>query len=722
MKEIKVGLVMTIGAIVAVPNAQAQEASVVSTEEPTTISQPDAKQSSLSTPIVTIKPTVESLSVEPLLSPVSSASPVEASTEATSLTNSTEIIAIPTIEAKSVAPKTMIAQPSDPLMISVQPQYSTPQTIAKRTIEPEEVVAEAPIENSTGLIHIIIPKTLSPIPLSGVDKLVVFGDSLSDSGNPSHRTSSAPYFQGRTSNGLLWTENLVASLTNQDTLSKFAVGGTQSRDVQQQIQQYLESSPDTKSSNIHTIWTGTNDYRLGGTNPEWTVNNIQTSIKSLTSAGAKKLLIANIMDLGNVSIIFPTTSASTLSQLSQEHNQRLHRQLSDLANQRVDLYIVPLDFHALFGEMFKDPTRFGFKNDAQSCFITCSNPNDYIILDSIHPTEAANRILSDYTLSILNAPQTIAPQVDLSMAIGKQSNQRIDHQLDLQSKEINSKNNSQFKVFTSGEFSFGEQSSINERSGNVGFNTTAMTIGITKNLSPNSSLGIAFNHSNSSINLAENSGKTLVDSHSFSLYSRQEFDRFFVNGVADYGWNKFDISRALKVTGFDSATANPTGHQFSAQIKAGYNLGNSESSGLQITPTIGVAYQRSSIQGYSESNGSILNLNVKEQGSTSTTLSIGSHFSYNIHAGKSKITPYFNVNYEHSLTDGNREIITELSTQSGIPIRSQTGKVDPDLVRLGLGVRTQMQGAVSLMLGYEATLGRSASNSHSFQGQFQYAF
>lgn len=718
MKEIRLGLMMTIGAMAAAPTVQAQEVPAALTEEPTALAQPDVKQLVEPTSIVIVQPTVEILASEPQthVPPTQViAPPMTATVTPRSITPqfSVKDFGTDSITQQSAAVKPLVIAIAPPTT-DVQPQNAQPQNAQPQPIQ-QSTIPQIPSLNTNTSLD------------TTISKVVVFGDSLSDSGtrsDPKNQTSltSGYYLDGRTSNGPLWTEQLAIALNNPTGLDKFAVGGTQSTDSQRQINMYMRETPEIKSSDLHAIWTGTNDYRLGGTRPDLTVNNIRASVDTLIAAGAKKILVANVMGLGNIPDYIANTSASGLAPLSQDHNKRLHEELKDIAVSRNDLYLVPLDFNALFTEMLADPNRFKFRKDSSSCLLQCTNPNDFIFLDIIHPTEAANRILSDYTLSILNAPQTIAPQSALAMEIMKQTIQRIDTQLDLKQQGHNFEKNDQLTVFTSGEFSFGDQSAINDRSGKSEFATTAMTIGIMKNLSSDFKFGLALNHAKSSSSLAGNSGKMSIENNSLSLYGQKHFDRFFLNGIVDYGWNKFDISRALKVTGFDSATASPTGNQFSVQVKAGYNIGDLESSGFQITPTVGIGYQANNIQEYNESNGSILNLNVKEQNSSSAVVSVGSKLSYRIRVNKATITPYLNINYEHALTDGNREIITEILTQKDIPIRSNTGKVDPDLIRLGLGVRSQMEGGVSLALGYETILSRTVLNSHALHGQLQYAF
>jgi hypothetical protein len=169
MKEIKLGLVMTIGAMAAAPNAQAQETPVIPTEALTPIAQPALKQMA---PIVTVavQPTVESIALEPTkleptkleptklapaspdASPIvevpeqSAIVPVEKSVEKSVATPIAESVE-KTVAAPVVAP---IAKTDAPSMMSVQPQYSDAkiQSIAQKAIEPsaEPATSESEIK------------------------------------------------------------------------------------------------------------------------------------------------------------------------------------------------------------------------------------------------------------------------------------------------------------------------------------------------------------------------------------------------------------------------------------------------------------------------------------------------------------------------------------------------------------------------------------------------
>lgn len=108
---------------------------------------------------------------------------------------------------------------------------------------------------------------------SSVDKIVVFGDSLSDNGNLyqyfGHSfPSSPPYFNGRFSDGPVWVETLVESCYEKDSkthLLDYAFGGAEVNDepgpsLKNQIALYLNAHQDRANENsLYIIWIGANN-------------------------------------------------------------------------------------------------------------------------------------------------------------------------------------------------------------------------------------------------------------------------------------------------------------------------------------------------------------------------------------------------------------------------------------------------------------------------------
>jgi phospholipase/lecithinase/hemolysin len=122
--------------------------------------------------------------------------------------------------------------------------------------------------------------------LDRFQKLVIFGDSLSDNGNSfaQNGTPPPPYFEGRWTNGLNWVDYFpgvahhFAPITAflKDGGTNFATGSLSghatSAALSTQIGRFLANFKAT-SENLYVIWIGANDF-AAGIIPDTTVQNI----------------------------------------------------------------------------------------------------------------------------------------------------------------------------------------------------------------------------------------------------------------------------------------------------------------------------------------------------------------------------------------------------------------------------------------------------------------
>ncbi len=254
------------------------------------------------------------------------------------------------------------------------------------------------------------------------DRITIFGDSLVDNGNTFKATGgklppSPPYFGGRFTNGQVWVESFATDLKLPLTaINNFSMGGATSGSLntidpnlsglKTQIDRFLLASPKIAPQQLFVIWAGGNDYLGGGiTNPAIVVGNLSTATQRLIDAGAKRIIVLNLPDLGKVPIgtIDPTKSKA-LTQLSAAHNLRLQTSLQTLAQKNPRSSIVPIDMATLFQTTIRNPQRFGFTNVTQPCFnpktgTVCATPDKYLFWDPLHPTAAGHRVISAYAVN-----------------------------------------------------------------------------------------------------------------------------------------------------------------------------------------------------------------------------------------------------------------------------------------------------------------------------------
>lgn len=267
------------------------------------------------------------------------------------------------------------------------------------------------------LMTVFAPSILSA---QKINQLYIFGDSLSDTGNIYRATggvypSNPPYFQGRYSNGLVWVEYLASGLKlNSEQRTNFAFGGATTGSsgmngipgLLAQVDNFTKAHPDINPNALYVLWAGANDYLYGSSNSTMPIENLSKAIQLLSTRGAKKILVANIPDLGKLPSTRYSANSNSLSQSAIAHNLSLAKSF-EVLNDKLghDTQIIELDVNSLYREAITEPAKFGFTNVTNACLnnnvAVCDNPDKFLFWDGIHPTTAGHRILAEAALKAL---------------------------------------------------------------------------------------------------------------------------------------------------------------------------------------------------------------------------------------------------------------------------------------------------------------------------------
>lgn len=263
-------------------------------------------------------------------------------------------------------------------------------------------------------------------------RLVVFGDSLSDNGNlylASGRTQppSPPYFQGRFSNGPVFTELLgftAANFNGPVTGSiNYAYGGSRTDNVvafppgmRQQLTTYTTAGGTFGSRDLVSVLGGANNIfqSLGAFavlppaaqgNPTGFVTPTLTAaiadmnflVDNIASRGAGTILVTNLPRLGTTPQ-FRTTPLTALADFAgSTFNSGLQTALMSTAAARPGTNIILFDIAKVSDVLAANPGRFGLSDVTNACFngvTVCSNPDSFLFFDGVHPTAAGHRLFA----------------------------------------------------------------------------------------------------------------------------------------------------------------------------------------------------------------------------------------------------------------------------------------------------------------------------------------
>lgn len=268
-----------------------------------------------------------------------------------------------------------------------------------------------------------------PVQALPINDLVVFGDSLSDSGNLFIATGQpgAPYFNGRVSNGLNYADRLQQLLSPNPLLPSMA-GGTNYAwakaragfdlpvsptafipGINSQVGMHLATNNFIVDSNdLFLINIGGNDVadaidqNLTTATAQTVISNaiteIISSINLLAIHGAKNFLLPSLPDLSLTPLYFGQAIAKNYTDM---FNQLLKTSLNSLNH----VNIIEYDTNKFIQEISHE-----FTHTSIPCLTPtgiCKNPENYMFFDSFHPTAKLHSMISDNILRTIPTPPSI---------------------------------------------------------------------------------------------------------------------------------------------------------------------------------------------------------------------------------------------------------------------------------------------------------------------------
>ncbi len=281
---------------------------------------------------------------------------------------------------------------------------------------------------------------------ASLNKMVVFGDSLSDNGNlyefMKHQLPlSPPYFKGRFSNGPIWVELLMEHYfpgKGQEHLLDYAYGGAGVLEddddedalftLRREISTYLLTHQNkADADSMFVVWIGSNNYLASPDEPEQQVDKviigIQHGLEKLVESGAKHLLVVNVPNLGRIPAAREFDAIDRMSAASFRHNELLEKKVGDLRNRYPDVQWLYFNINLVFDEMSVYPERYGFSNVTDTCYeevmhdsvslkrgsvlkmvASIKSPlredacDGFLFFDPVHPTGPAHKLMAERTL------------------------------------------------------------------------------------------------------------------------------------------------------------------------------------------------------------------------------------------------------------------------------------------------------------------------------------
>lgn len=295
------------------------------------------------------------------------------------------------------------------------------------------------------IVFIILATLLCPSGASAFNEMIVFGDSLSDSGNDYSASGgnipASPYYDGRFSNGPNYADDLAADLGLQLDASlqggaNFAyggatAGGSSAGGLQFQLDSFFFEVTlgiiDPDENALYIVFIGQNDMldlineAQGDPQNQSTiiangvssvVENIESALYDLADQGAVNILVPNMPNLGRTPRFIQKESSSPgvialATSVSLTFNQAVEAMLGSITG----VNIIRFDTYNALEQVVADPAAYGFADVTSACYTgdsdytgggtVCANPEAYFFWDDIHPSANGHMIVADKILQVL---------------------------------------------------------------------------------------------------------------------------------------------------------------------------------------------------------------------------------------------------------------------------------------------------------------------------------
>ena len=626
----------------------------------------------------------------------------------------------------------------------------------------------------TLLIAIAIVACTTGVRAQEYDSVVVFGDSLSDSGNVAGLFGLPPGNSFTTNPDPIWAENVAdefgaSGLPSGAGGTNYAVGGACVNPdlpclvsvpvlgqislprIGEQIALHLGSRPDGEADPgaLYAVWAGGNDLLdileavqmpaqdAPPVDPEAaltaTAAHHVEAIRRLQAAGARHIVVFNLPDAGATpfarSIPVPSLPAM-LTALSADYNEALDDGLASL-----DDGIVPIDAFGLFDQVLRDPARYGFTNvEGTACAplsaavnsLVCGPlgsglPASYVrganrthlFADDKHPSGAGHEMLASAVLAALAAP------VQVSLA-GEAGEAAVAAHRSIVAAEQLSDRGRPVGQWHSFVLAHTGRRAVDAppRLGEAEVDEQAVTLGLGQRASRDFWWGAALSlgrHDSGVVDATLESDTAVGSIH--GLWRQGALQ---VSGAVNLGRTSVDIERSISLgPAVNTERGSTAGRQAGIDLGLAWTLGGSD--GMRHGPMFGASWLDQEVDGYREDGSAPTAMTFSEFARGSLVVRAGYRIVGEAEIDRLAIRPYAGIAYEKELEDDPVSVTAGSNTLAG-QFTAQGFMPPRHWVSVNLGVSASLGGQASAVLGYSGRTGDGSRGDHLVNVGLRVAF
>ncbi|WP_083741971.1 autotransporter domain-containing protein [Bradyrhizobium mercantei] len=464
-----------------------------------------------------------------------------------------------------------------------------------------------------------------------------------------------------------------------------------------------------------------------------------SAVQQMASAGARNFMIGGFTDISLLPLVAATPIPSSSALYSQLYYQGLQSGLAPLAQSGVRIFLV--DITGVMRQAKNNLAAYGLRSYE---YVNAQTPS---LFDpgGVHPTARGYEILAQYMANLVNAPDTIAAQADLSQiainnfsgsifqrldsyrGFGQSSSRSAFATMGTADPGANQKaaatgrlpmsyQEQPFSVYVSGDYAAGKR---DDRFGATGYSYEMVggTVGAEYKIDRTLRVGGAFNYANPTADLNHAAGHINLNAFQFGAYASLDFPAWFSDFVVTYGRNDYQTDRVGII---DKINGRTDGNSFTAGFKSGYLF---DVASVRMGPVVGINYARSSIHPYTETGDPLLTFSVSQPNLESLAASAGVQFRVPLDVGSTVVSPYLNITAEHDFKNGNRTLLSIESQAPLLPIYSFVpGSGQVTYGKVAGGISTQISDRIGLSVNGATTFAREGGNDFAVNGQLKIAF
>jgi outer membrane lipase/esterase len=443
-------------------------------------------------------------------------------------------------------------------------------------------------------------------------------------------------------------------------------------------------------------------------------------IGQLQAAGVKNILVFNLPNIGTTPSATEqgASAAASLAGLSQLFNGQLN---SGLGQMKVG--IIPINAYGLLSEVVSNPTAYGFTNATDpACGVGSSSvqcgpqgsglpytyaagaDQSYVFADGVHPTTAAHVLLSQYVLSVIQAPEQISLLGEAPLQVSTVQNRVVRNQM------VADSDGAETRTFVNIDYA---RQRFDAGNGLIKTNSNDvnLTLGADAHATDNLSAGVALGVAQNNAYFSGGGGYKLQDISGLGYVTYHQGGGY-VGGYANFGQSNFkDIDRRIDLGAMQrTESGKADGSHLGGGFTGGWWF---DFSNLRTGPFANIEWESIKINGYTENGNDSSAMWFGRQQRDALVSSLGWRLQGHFDAGNTVLSPFAELAWNHDSKADPRLVSAGLNSMNGT--FALTGFVpDKTWGTADLGVTAQLTPSVTSWVGYSGRFSDDSQKYNSF--------